>query len=312
MKREKVVISILAVVVLVCSGIGAAIILSELDSDYAAIQDDGLRMAPGTVITYSVMIDNGGVIIEGTSTYELLGQNPSGIMFRLSYNLQNPDGSEYEVDTRIRLTNDSTTVTVGSGIGNVSTIDGKFRMPFIEYMSSGERFRDYFNPYTNIMYLSVSMDSASRVELISKDVVWQPVGSYTPSAALGMEAIYAVSGTSNGASVSGTHTELIAAEDGDGRFGVRVLTTIGHLSSISYFFDAMSSGGGAEKIGEVSMNTIDGLLNLSIYTYTIDDVTHTRYIDDTTGICYRVIISSGADILTMDLISRGINNSLWE
>jgi len=312
LKKEKVMISVLAVVVLVCSGIGVAIILSELDSEYTVIQDDGLRMAPGTVITYSVKIDQGGVMIEGTSTYEVLGQNPGGLMFRLSYDLQNPDGTEYVVDTRIRLTNDSTTMTVGSGTGNVSTIDGKFRMPFIEYLSSGERFRDYFNPHTNIMYLSVSMDSASRVELISKDVVWQPVGSYTPSAALGMEMAYNVSGTSNEVSVSGTHTELIAVEDGDGRFGVRVLTTIGHLSSISYFFDAMSSGGGAQKTGEVNMNTIDGLLDLSIYTYMIDDVTHTRYIDDMTGICYRLIITSDSGILTMDLISYGINDSLWK
>lgn len=312
LRKEQTIVAIVAILAIAGSAAGIFIVISELDlmDSYGNIIDDGNRMAPGTKLTYDVRIEQNGAIIKGISVYEVLGQNPSGFMYRLSYDLTNPEGTEYEVADRIRLTNDGSTTATNTGSGNISTISGKLKMPYIEYVSSGETYRDYYNPFTNMMYLSISQNSSSSVELISMDAVWQPVDSYSPSTVMGYETVYNVSGISSGVGISGTYSEIIVAEDGNGKIGIRSLSTYGDYSTISYFFNIIGTDG-IQNTGSSTKNTIDGSKDLSIYSYTIDDVDYKRYIDEDTGICYLLQISNATDSLTLELSSYGINNYLW-
>ena len=280
------------------------------DNSYKNLVDDGGRMAPGTILTYEMSMELDGSLVTGISTFKIVAQNANGYMYQLSYDLRYSDGTSYHVEDRYRLTNDGSTESVNSGIGNVSTIDGKFKMPYVEYFSSGKLYRDYYNPYTDMMYLSVTEDSSSRAELISIEAVWQKDDEFTPSAMLGRELTYSLSGMSNGVAVSGTYIETIVAEDSDGNFGIRSMYNYGDYSNVSYSVSGTESAD-LRRTGSTTFNTMDGLKNVSVFTLSINGTNFTYYIDSE-GTCYRIVLTAGTESLTMNLTSQRIDNSFVE
>lgn len=303
-------IAVAIVATLLCSTGAVALINYEFDkqSDYVAPSDDGMRMAPGTTLTYSVETSTNGVDYSGTSTYAVLAQNPSGMLYELVYDVRDSDGNLYPAPEKYQLTNDLDTEVLNSGTKVVNTIDGRLKLNFIEYESGNTMYRDYYNPYSEIMYFSESSDLSSVVKLIQKDVKWQGVGEYAPSDDLGTTLTFDMTGTVDGNTVSGTYVCQIV---GDGIAGV----ALKHIYSVDRHLTVMYSyvpdSTWVAESGTVEADTVDGHKILHVFPFTDEDITYTYYFDESGGICYRMTATGDSINLSMELKSHE-SVDFWE
>ena len=273
----------------------------EKQSDYVVPSDDGMRMAPGTKLTYSVEVSANGVSYSGTSTYTVLAQNPSGRLYKLTYDVSDSDGNQYQIPERYQLTNDLDTEVLNNGTKVVNTIDGRLQLNFIRYESGNKIYCDYYNQYSEILYLSESSDSSSVVKLIQKDVSWQGTNEYAPSDDLGTTFIFNMTGTMNGSEVSGTYICQIVGDSIEGNALKHTYSIEGH-PTIAYSFVPESTWG-AES-GTIEADTVDGHMVLHVYAFTDEDITYTYFLDEPGGTCYRMIVVGDSMDLLMELESH--------
>ena len=280
----KVIVGALCITSIVAA---IAYISIEETEKYSEIEDDGNRLGPGTTATYSYESSAGDEEISGTATYSILGINPGGKLYKLSYDLQDSEG-DYPVDDRIRLTNDESVETTSTGTGGVKTIFGNLRSPYVEYYSSGTLYRDYYNPYNGLLYKTESQDTT--VELISLDANWYSESSYEFSSVLGQRYNYELTGTVDGNEVSGDYTETIVAEGSSGTYWYRQTFTYESYTQTTYGLVQESSSDMTYDRNE-SIETVDGEKDLSVMVKNEDSRVTEYYVDETSLIIYRIDIT---------------------